>query len=159
MRDRPKALRQRRTSRKCRGVGAEDGLIRVTYKFAKPKPAVMTYASDIIPTSYYPQGMRGGITTTATYSSSIHDGAAACDVGITVEGSVSDQKFQTVASFTMEDTEYAMVMKLVGETAGNKSIREPITVKAKPTCKTCGTKNKATSKFCAECGTSLQIVA
>jgi rRNA maturation endonuclease Nob1 len=51
-----------------------------------------------------------------------------------------------------------MVIKLLGETEENKKVREPVTVKTKLECKTCGTTNPTTSKFCSECGTSLEIV-
>ena len=81
------------------------------------------------------------------------------DVGITVPGSKSDQKFRTVASFPMDPTKYSMILKLLGETPDNKPVIQPVTVKAKPKCTTCGKHNKATSKFCADCGTALEIFA
>lgn len=80
------------------------------------------------------------------------------DVGITVPGSISDQKFHTVSSFLTESTTHVMVIKLLGETAQGKQVKKPVTVKAKPTCTTCGRVNKANAKFCTECGTSLEIV-
>lgn len=92
-----------------------------------------------------------------------HDGMAtmdwmpANDVGITVPGSLSNQKFTTVASFPLEDQKHVVVLQLKGETKDNK-ITAPVTVKAKPKCVTCGKVNKATSKFCSNCGTSLEIV-
>lgn len=79
------------------------------------------------------------------------------DVGITVPGSVSDQRFTTVAAFPLEDQKHVIVLQLKGETEYNK-VTQPLTVKAKPKCVTCGKVNKATSKYCAECGTSLEIV-
>jgi len=78
--------------------------------------------------------------------------------GITVPGSISDQKFVSVASFPVEDETHVIVMKMLGETEDNKRVRKPVTVKAKPKCTTCGKVNKATAKFCSECGTSLTIV-
>lgn len=81
------------------------------------------------------------------------------ETGITVAGSKSEQKFVTVSNFTCEPEKYSIVLKLLGETADNKEIREPITVKAKPKCTTCGKQNKATAKFCSECGTALVIYA
>lgn len=99
-------------------------------------------------------------------NSEVHDGMAtmdcafaapANDVGITVPGSMSGQKFTTVASFPLEEQKYAMVLQLKGETADNK-VTAPVTVKAKPKCVTCGKVNKATAKFCSNCGTALEIV-
>lgn len=79
------------------------------------------------------------------------------EAGITVEGSVSNQKFQTVSNFPLELEEHVLVLRILGDT-GQGQVTEPVTVKTKPTCKTCGKVNKATSKFCTECGTSLQII-
>jgi hypothetical protein len=94
----------------------------------------------------------------------LHDGAATMDwcqneVGITVPGSKSTQKFQTVTMGVMETEKHSMVIKLLGETPNNKPVLKPITVKAKPKCVTCGHQNKATAKFCTECGTALEIFA
>jgi hypothetical protein len=90
-------------------------------------------------------------------STEIKCSAPVSDVGITVPGSISDQKFQTVSGFTLESEVHVIVLKLLGETDTVKIV-EPITVKAKPTCVSCGRVNKANSKFCTNCGTSLTIV-
>lgn len=81
------------------------------------------------------------------------------ETGITVAGGKSEQKFITVSNFTCEPEKHNIILKLLGETEDNKAIREPITVKAKPKCITCGKQNKATTKFCSECGTALEIFA
>lgn len=80
------------------------------------------------------------------------------DTGITVEGSVSEQKFKTVEDIQVEAEMHTIVLKMLGETEQGKQIVEPVTVKAKPKCKTCGRTNKANAKFCTECGTALIIV-
>ena len=80
------------------------------------------------------------------------------DAGITVPGSKSDQSFQSVRSFPTEATTHTIVLKLLGETEDNQRVRKAVTVKAKPKCVTCGRVNKATAKFCTECGTSLNIL-
>lgn len=78
------------------------------------------------------------------------------DAGITVPGSVSDQKF--VESYCNTDgIQHTMIFKVLGSVDG-EPVKEAVTVKAKPTCVTCGKVNKANSKFCSECGTSLQII-
>lgn len=81
------------------------------------------------------------------------------DVGITVPGSKSTQKFQTVIMGAMEAETYSMVIKLLGETPDNKPVLKPVTVERKPKCVTCGKLNKAHAKFCTECGTALEIFA
>jgi hypothetical protein len=92
----------------------------------------------------------------------IHDGAATMDwndVGITVPGSKSEQKFTTVHMGELEVEKHTIVLKLLGETPDNKPVVKPVTVKAKPKCVTCGKMNKAHAKFCVECGTALEIFA
>jgi tRNA(Ile2) C34 agmatinyltransferase TiaS len=59
----------------------------------------------------------------------------------------------------MEAEKHSMVIKLLGETPDNKPVLQPVTVERKPECVTCGKKNKATAKFCTECGTALEIFA
>lgn len=81
------------------------------------------------------------------------------DAGITVPGSVSNQKFSRVASFALESEKHVMIFKLLGETSDNKAIRNPVTVKHKPKCQTCGKHNKAHAKFCSTCGTALEVFA
>ena len=85
------------------------------------------------------------------------DWAPANEVGITVPGSMSSQQFRTVAGFPLEDQKHVIVLQLKGETADNR-VTAPVTVKAKPKCVTCGKVNKATAKFCSNCGTALEIV-
>ena len=99
----------------------------------------------------------------------VHDGMATMDwmdlsqsvndVGITVPGSKSTQKFQTCTMGEMEAEKHTIVLKLLGETPNNKPIQNPVTVKSKQKCDTCGKMNKAHSKFCVECGTALEIYA
>jgi len=101
--------------------------------------------------------------------SEVHDGMATMDwmdmnqtvndVGITVPGSRSEQKFQTTFMGAMEAEKHTIVLKLLGETPNNKPVLAPVTVKAKQECDTCGHKNKATAKFCNKCGTSLEVFA
>jgi hypothetical protein len=91
-----------------------------------------------------------------------HDGMATMDwndVGITVPGSKSEQKFQQVTMGAMETEKHSMVIKLLGETPDNKTVIKPVTVDRKPKCITCGKQNKAHAKFCSECGTALEIFA
>ena len=188
-----------------RGVGVEDGLIRIEFQFEKPQPVINW---NQIKTWYKPQypygpndpwgspqvyygtcqsptigggilrGMSTGggtstscsLTTSQGFVNNAGPAAAAPsygdvegtytvnDAGITVPGSVSDQKFVAGSWFPLEETKHVMVFKLLGETQKGKTIKAPVTVKAKPKCVTCGRQNKATAKFCTNCGTSLEIV-
>lgn len=76
--------------------------------------------------------------------------------GITVPGSISEQKFVAVSGFETEKSE-VIVLHLVGR-RGEAVVAQPKTVDIKAVCDTCGKKNKATSKFCSECGTSLERI-
>lgn len=96
----------------------------------------------------------------------LHDGMATMDsyvpkndVGITVPGSKSTQKFTTTYMNALESEKHTIVLKLLGETEDNKPVLKPVTTKHKPKCVTCGKQNKATAKFCTECGTALEIFA
>jgi tRNA(Ile2) C34 agmatinyltransferase TiaS len=59
----------------------------------------------------------------------------------------------------LETQKHTIVLKLLGETEDNKLVLKPVTTKHKPKCVTCGKQNKATAKFCTECGTALEIFA
>lgn len=79
------------------------------------------------------------------------------EAGITVPGSVSDQKFSTCSSFALDAEKHVMVLRLLGETEQGQVVA-PVTVKTKPKCTSCGRVNKATAKFCTNCGTGLVLV-
>ncbi len=77
--------------------------------------------------------------------------------GVTAPGSISNQTFTTVSDISGDGVQRSMVIKLLGE-IGVKKVKKPITVSVKPKCTSCGRTNKATSKFCVECGTGLELV-
>lgn len=95
-----------------------------------------------------------GTTTGDVTASSVN---FANETGITVPGSISNQKFGTVSGFPLEDEKHVLVLRMLGQTAENM-VKEPITVNKKQKCITCGTVNKITSKFCAHCGTALEVI-
>lgn len=81
------------------------------------------------------------------------------DAGITVPGSVSHQQFHNVDAFPMESETHVMVLKLSGRKPDSgELVKQAVTVKSKQKCVTCGHVNKATAKFCSECGTALEVV-
>lgn len=80
------------------------------------------------------------------------------DVGITVPGSISEQKFSTDYSyFDAETSSHVITLHLRGK-IGETKIEQAVTVKTKPQCTICRKVNKTTNKFCSECGTSLTII-
>lgn len=171
-----------------RGVKLEDGLVRVEYQFEKvylrqdgiqwdktfynnPTPWPNDFQNKFYTNAVSTGVLRsmnttiGGIQcSTATAQSepqlmNVATAQAMNDVGITVPGSKSDQKFATASWFATETEKHNIVLKLLGETVDNKPVLTPVTVKSKPKCVTCGKVNKAHAKFCSECGTSLEIFA
>lgn len=178
-----------------RGIGVEDGLVRVEFKYETPITSWTVYThinckrddpwirsqtqwegpgypltgdpvftcDGTVYTNYDVGAVHATFTNSCGESESVNlshvEVEQANDAGITVPGSVSDQKFRTVSSFPTEAESHVIVLKLLGQTEGNVQVIKPVTVKMKPTCVTCGRRNKATAKFCVECGTSLQIVA
>lgn len=122
--------------------------------FSQNGSTVQAQASAAIDSYCAANGIKG--------NSAVHDGTATMDwndVGITVPGSKSTQRFSTTTMGQMETEKHTIVLKLLGETPDNKPVIQPVTVKAKPKCVTCGKLNKATAKFCTECGTALEIFA
>ena len=155
-----------------RGIKAEDGLVRVEFQFEKVLPKWepdKIYYRD--PSDYYGSGgyksfvgsrssgmILNSTKTKSLLSSNSCSTQASSDVGITVPGSISNQKFNMVQGFLLEDEKHVIVLHLTGMNENEKPVIKPVTVKAKPRCVTCGTINKATHKFCGKCGTSLVIV-
>ena len=154
-----------------RGIGVEDGLVRIEYQFEQP-PRPIVWNNDIrYGNGIYPQGgilrnstadwagPAGSVTCSATYDSYSTTSASLNtvinDAGITVPGSKSTQTFSTTYIGALESTKHSMVFKLLG----GEAVKQAVTVKHKPKCVTCGKQNKATAKFCIECGTALEIFA
>lgn len=168
---------------KHRGVKLEDGLVRVEFQFEKVylPPLKHTFVpNNYWDTDYYNSTLnqhsliRSSVVGSSCKSynnrselssldmdwceQDVSATATQSDIGITVEGSVSDQQFKIASWFPVEEAKHSIVLKLLGH-ANNKPIVEPITVRSKPKCVTCGRNNKVKSKFCVECGTSLEIIA
>jgi hypothetical protein len=182
-----------------RGVGAEDGLVRVSFQYER---RIQTYVPPVVQpqwivthpvyptTPYYSttttisnavgsgaidhfsaKGVLGGSlrgtslnasgsmqsNSMSTQNASVNYSATVNDAGITVPGSVSEQKFTEVSGFPVEATTHVIVMKLLGQTETAR-VEQPITVKSKPKCVTCGKTGKSTAQFCSNCGTSLTII-
>jgi len=165
---------------KNRGVGVEDGLVRIEFNFEQqPINVYPTYwnnpwTNDQFTFTSGSDARRGIIGNNANYSANtggisnnisgsvnvnhVCADANLNDAGITVPGSVSDQTFKDADWFPTETETHVIVLQMLGQTEDNQQVTKPVTVKAKPKCTTCGRTNKAVAKFCTECGTSLTIV-
>lgn len=164
-----------------RGVKLEDGLVRIEYQFEmyainQPWVTNQIYNKGILRNTtadwISPVGATYSTTNTSqdrgwvtASGASMNISAQATmdsfvnDVGITVPGSHSTQKFTTATMGVLETEKHSIVLKLLGETPDNKPVLQPVNVKMKPKCVTCNTLNKANAKFCTECGASLEIFA
>jgi hypothetical protein len=162
---------------KHRGVGMEDGIIRIEFQFERVVPAYIS-PYDPIKIYYRDPGFGNyhvgdvvGTNAAFMYAASASDQSVRSyapqavnaslnvnDAGITVPGSVSSQSFTQIKDFPVESEKFVMVLKLLGETETGKLVLEPVTVKTKPKCVTCGRVNKSGAKFCTDCGTALEIV-
>lgn len=80
---------------------------------------------------------------------------ASDDPGITVEGSKTGQSFMIGSIGTLEDKSYTMVFQLKGLTS-EEVVLEPVTVKTKKQCPSCGKKYKSSFEYCPQDGTFLR---
>lgn len=149
-----------------RGIKLEDGLVQIEYQFEQISNYSPHTDSNWIDHWPYSNPTWISKSTSAPYASTVRSYGIAQnsvsysnDVGITVPGGVSNQKFSTVLAFPLEPTKHSMVIKLLGQSASNDLVTQAVTVKAKPRCVTCNHQNKATAKFCSQCGTALEIFA
>jgi hypothetical protein len=87
----------------------------------------------------------------------IERSAAVNNVGITVPGAESNQRFTTGEWFNTETASHVIVLQLRG-VIGGKPVVAAVTVKTKKKCPTCGTASKSNVQFCGKCGTALNIL-
>jgi len=75
--------------------------------------------------------------------------------GITVKGSECYQSFRYGSIGELEQPE-VIIINLKGLKDTGTVVEQPVTVKNKLTCPTCGTKSKSSYKYCPNCGTYLE---
>lgn len=153
-----------------RGIGAEDGLIRVEYEFER-ESYYSTQMSRSMLLGSQNFGSYGTTLTNQGFSigGSLND-SLSCNQpitsqasynapapGITVPGSIVEQHFDTVRAPITDGVKHTIVLRMVGS-VDEVVVTKPLQVKTKLKCVTCGNKNSSSAKFCGQCGTSLQIV-
>lgn len=77
------------------------------------------------------------------------------DEGITVQGSNVRQDFHYASIGELEPLA-VIIIKLRGTKSTGATVSEPVTVKTKFICPTCGKKSSSNAKFCSQCGTNLE---
>ena len=159
-----------------RGDKISDGLIRIGFCFEQQVSWMNTVHPTYYRKSYEPvygssspdfasNQLVGGFSNNSLSSERSLDYQASqvftnqvlvSDAGITVKGSESNQQFSSTKLGIMETTKYSMVIQLKGQ-VGSDIIAEPVFVKTKLKCDTCGRSSSTNAKFCGNCGTSLVI--
>lgn len=145
-----------------RGVGPQDGLVKLTYQFEIPsKPAWPTISS-----SYYvgrnaasgsagPSGPTGARGPMGYYAQNMS--APVASNGITAPGSVSEQEFEATAELNLDRIVHTMILQLKGEHVG-KVVTAPVVTRTSITCTMCAKKSRSPAKFCSNCGAGLEII-
>lgn len=167
---------------KNRGLKAEDGLIRIEFAVEKETPSfddwykinpykpykpyvdpwVRPYTDPRYPMApmgthwtYCSTSVSSGDAVNSMHLIKANNAKFTTDIGITVPGSTSKQKFCMSEHFETGPSE-VIIMRLIGDT-GQAKVNQTITTKSKPICTTCKRSNKSSAKFCSECGTSLIV--
>lgn len=153
-----------------RGIGEDDGIIRIEARRERiyvltPHhiPPLRTGPTHPIYKGVRPRTRYGAMTgamhpranAPATPRPELR--ARLNDAGITVPGSVSSQRFRTVCRFPLEAGSIVIILRLRGQ-IGDLKVEQPVTVDMKPECQTCGKVNSVASRFCARCGTALELI-
>lgn len=125
-----------------------------TFAQSSPKQRPQVHAKSM----RGPLRSSGGIGGSNILPSSLNIQEQSNDAGITVPGSESRQQFRLSSGFTLEPNSVVIVLRLRGE-VGGKPVVEPVTVKTKTTCETCGKASPADQAFCSKCGTALRVFA
>ena len=155
-----------------RGDRIDDGLVRVTYQFEKPfriKPPKIWIDGPKWSDggtghwTYYNSNTGGGTSNCSSsncfYSSdmsrSVKCSSPIADEGITVKGKDISQQYTTGFMGQLETEISTIILQLRGQTATNRKVNKPVTVKTRLKCSTCGRRNKSTNRYCYNCGTYL----
>jgi len=84
------------------------------------------------------------------------DDAPMEDEGITVQGSQTYQGFHSTTLGALDPAE-TIIIRLRGTKSTGAKVTTPLTVKTKLTCPTCGKRSGSSARFCAQCGTNLEV--
>lgn len=172
-----------------RGIGAEDGLVRVEYKMERAvvDVPITRYYDDWRPTPrpfprppLYPWNRRPDLrrpmhptrSRAMSASASARPGARSLTrKSSSVPGmdSARDNGITVPGSESNQrfvhgewfptEDHSDIIILRLRGTVAGKVVVKPVTVNSKPTCPTCGKVNKGTSQFCATCGTALAVFA
>ena len=167
-----------------RGNKVDDGLIRVEYWFEKeyvefePSPWILGHQSSVYLDRCDGPFTSGGSTSSFNSSDSVtcccsftgnsttkrsssntknKSNVPKTDIGITVQGSKTNQDFVNGYTKPLEKGSSVVVIQLKGSTNTGARLRKEVTTKTRFKCPTCGRKSKSSAKWCSSCGTNLEI--
>jgi len=179
-----KFIRKTSEIQEHRGDHVDDGILRVEFAFEKPKPD--PEITKIIKEEHHHYHYHGGpydqnviyrgtpwySTTDVKFgqkfthnvacdqvgvqSMSSNLNAPLSDEGITVKGSVTNIEYRYGAIGELEDSSVIIITLKGMQQSSGVVVQDPITVKSKVTCSSCGRKWKTTFKYCPNCGTYLE---
>jgi hypothetical protein len=115
----------------------------------------ISHSQEILCSAGLPSGSTSDSFCDSQINADTLDGFHA-DEGITVKGSVSNQKFTNGYIGQLEIIKHVITFKLHGTNQTLKEVVEPLTVNTKIKCPTCGRNSKSGSKFCSNCSTALE---
>lgn len=161
-----------------RGDRIDDGIVRVEFRFEKEVcEPVVTVTPWPMPSRKCPYEKTfgdiscGNVTYTASncvadnnnfsvncfhMSSDAVSNKPLDDEGITVKGSKSNQKFEYGSIGWLESKSSVITIRLRGTKKSGGTVRQPLTVKSRLTCSSCGKTSRSTAEFCSRCGTFLE---
>jgi len=153
-----KFIQKTKEVREHRGDRVDDSLIRVEVWFEKVCLPSPIYYAPIIQWPEWKNNINSTrFTNISCYSLSCSNcvSETTVDDGITVKGSLSNQKFQYGTTGILEDVSTVIVLKLQGYNTNSKLVEKPLTVSQKLICETCGKASRSDQTFCSRCGTYL----
>jgi len=130
----------------------------VQYTDTSGSSEVLCNAADVAVNNLSNSLRSASFNTVGIAQSSIQAEASVDVAGITAPGAISEQKFTTVASFALQDQVHSIVIRLMGRVGEAKQkVKKSVTVATRVKCSSCGKSAKSSEKFCARCGTGLQL--
>jgi len=148
---------------KYRGNFIEDGLVEIEYQFEEYlKNQCVTWTT--LPNSKYGTPSEFSVryfnsdySTTSLVDNVKYTKSKSNDCGITVPGAETLQPFNVCYVGDLENIKYNIIINLKGTILKNKKalVREPVTVKTKLRCPTCGRRWTSNLKYCGNCSTYL----
>jgi hypothetical protein len=147
------------SSAQCNANAQVDSCNMMAFNTSEPEPASPTLGAPRFTKSASSSPLRSRSIKAQNLSMQAQamENDAIDDSGITVPGSESNQQFYSASDFPCHPQTDVIVIKLRGAVGGAPVVKA-VTVKTKTTCPTCGKKSKGDKKFCAQCGTSLNIL-